>query len=237
MIIFTPLNLLSKVITITHLLLLQIYLPAIGQTCDFNSDLSCNCVDIDLLNNEIATGGMSLLFDIDGDNDLDFDDKLSWLSAVSSPLEDVNLDGLVSPLDLLIIVSNFNSISSSHCSGDINADGMINDTDAAIFLDVFTGGMITWLGTSDSDWHNPSNWDVGLIPIPEADISISNAVKNPVVIQTGNTGNAESLLISITSSLTIQNGGALSIQGSLDPLSVMGEILIEKGGVLDVSTN
>ena len=224
-------------LVIIHLFLFRIYVPAIGQTCDLNTDLSCNCDDIDLLNNEIATGGMNLLFDINGDNNVDFDDKLSWLSAVNSPLEDVNLDGIVSPFDLLIIVNNFNSISSSHCLGDINADGMINDIDAAIFLGVFNGGMITWLGTSDNDWHNPGNWDVGLLPITGVDINITNATNNPVVIQTGNTGNAGSLLISSASSLIIQNGGALSIQGSLDPLSVIGEILIESGGILDVSNN
>ncbi len=222
---------------ITTLFLIQIYSPATGQICDFNFDLSCDCTDIDLLNNEIATGGMNLSFDVDGDNDVDFDDKLSWLIAAGTSLEDVNLDGMVSPIDLLILVNNFNTINASHCSGDVNADGMINDLDAAILLEVFTGGVVSWLGSSDANWHNSSNWDVGLIPFADADVHISNTLNNPVVIQNSNTGLAESLLISGTSALTIQNGGALFIQGTQDPLLVMGELVIMEGGTLDVSIN
>jgi hypothetical protein len=107
---------------------------------DFNDDLALNCRDVNLLVAEIAMGGMSDAFDLNGDNMVSVDDLSTWLSEagtfnVGGPYlpGDANLDGVVDGTDFGVWNANKFTLANGWCGGDFNADGATDGSDFGIW--------------------------------------------------------------------------------------------------------
>ncbi len=109
---------------------------------DFNSDGSLDCGDIDALIQEIASGGASLDFDLNGDGMVDLADRDQWLAdaggqnlSSGNPYipGDANLDGAVDVTDFNVWNENKFTKTSGWCSGDFNADSSADVSDFNIW--------------------------------------------------------------------------------------------------------
>jgi hypothetical protein len=69
---------------------------------------------------------------------------------------------------------------------------------------------MTWTGTADTSWANHCNWSPSGVPTATNRITIPNVAKKPVVL-TGTMATCLSIAISTSSSLTINNGGTLTV--------------------------
>jgi hypothetical protein len=103
---------------------------------DFNDDLVLDCTDVDALVAEIASGGMGLQFDLNGDTAIDMADLNLWLEEagtfnVGGPYlpGDANLDGFVDGQDFIEWNENKFTGTAAWCSGDFNADGFVDGQD------------------------------------------------------------------------------------------------------------
>ncbi len=117
-------------------------------TGDFNGDGNYDCVDINALSAEIASGNNGAAFDMNGDGVvtlLDITDaNLGWLAVggAQNPAAtggnaflagDANLDGVVDVSDFNIWNgSKFNPVDA-WCNGDFNADGSVDVSDFNIW--------------------------------------------------------------------------------------------------------
>jgi hypothetical protein len=93
-----------------------------------------------------------------------------------------------------------------------------------------------WTGSVDNDWNNSANWDGGAVPGCNTDVTIASATTYPVIPN-------NKAFYSINS-LSIAEGGALTIDGSLDISSdlniqsgVTGTGSLIDNGTLTVSGN
>ena len=125
-----------------------------------------------------------------------------------------------------------------------------------IFTLTVSADIVTWQGTTNSDWDTGSNWDVGSEPSLSDDVVIPSGLTNyPLITSTGNIvqsvdikSGAASLSIAIAGELTLQDAtgtglvseGNLTIDGTLNiinatfsGLSNIGEITIN--GMLNIS--
>jgi hypothetical protein len=74
-----------------------------------------------------------------------------------------------------------------------------------------TGGTYTWDGSTDSNWNEPSNWDVGCVPGPTDNVVIPSGVPNwPNV---NGPGYANDLTIQDGAHLDSLSGASLNIYG------------------------
>ena len=105
---------------------------------DFNNDGNWDCVDIDALVGEIASGSQNSAFDLTGDRMLDEDDVDAWLATAGGInlasgnaflRGDANLDGVVDVGDFNVWNSNKFTSTPAWCGGDFNADGSIDVAD------------------------------------------------------------------------------------------------------------
>jgi hypothetical protein len=108
---------------------------------DFDCDGSLNAADIDALVAAIAGDQSSLVFDLTGDGETNYDDLVEWLalggaanlaSGNSYLFGDANLDGSVDGNDFLAWNGNKFTNVAAWTGGDFNADGIVNGVD---FLD------------------------------------------------------------------------------------------------------
>lgn len=73
-------------------------------SCDFNSDLDCDSLDIDLLNQKIRTHQMDVAFDLNGDLAIDENDRLMWVETLKRTyFGDSNFDLQFNTTDLLVV--------------------------------------------------------------------------------------------------------------------------------------
>ena len=107
---------------------------------DFNDDLALDCSDVDALVAELASNGMSAIFDVNSDAIVDHADLEEWLSIagefnVGGPYlpGDANLDGFVDVSDFGIWNQNKFSADNGWCGGDFNADGFTDVSDFGIW--------------------------------------------------------------------------------------------------------
>lgn len=63
-----------------------------------------------------------------------------------------------------------------------------------------------WSGAKNTDWNTAGNWLYGVVPSSTVDVKIPNVTNDPV---------CDNLTIGPTSNLTIEGGGALTINGNL----------------------
>ncbi len=118
----------------------------VSVTGDFDNSGTWNCIDIDLLVTEIATGGSDLAFDMNADGNITAADitetGTGWLTVggTNNPsntggnaflIGDANLDGTVDGADFLIWNTSKFTGDNGWCGGDFDADGQ---TDGADFL-------------------------------------------------------------------------------------------------------
>lgn len=69
---------------------------------------------------------------------------------------------------------------------------------------------MTWTGTADTSWANPCNWSPNGVPTATNRLTIPNVANKPVIL-TGTTATCLSIGIAASSSLTINNGGTLTV--------------------------
>jgi hypothetical protein len=109
---------------------------------DFNNDGLYNCVDVDALVGDIATGNNGPLFDLTADGVVDTDDLTRWLAdagaenlASGNPYlpGDATLDGVVDGSDFGVWNSNKFTSVPRWCAGDFNADGSVDGSDFGIW--------------------------------------------------------------------------------------------------------
>ena len=107
---------------------------------DFNDDLALDCADVDALVAELVANGVSLDFDLNGDNLVNMDDLDEWLAIagtfnVGGPYVhgDANLDGSVDVSDFNVWNANKFSSDTGWCGADFNADGVTDVGDFNIW--------------------------------------------------------------------------------------------------------
>lgn len=109
---------------------------------DINIDGEVNCRDLDMLTTSIAAGVNSIRFDLDSNGDVNLADRNQWLVAAGEqnmgspyPIGDVNLDGSVDGLDLEVAMRNLFTETSGWCSGNLNADTVVDGSDFNLLFD------------------------------------------------------------------------------------------------------
>ncbi len=109
---------------------------------NFNDDMLLNCDDINILSAAIVASSNDLVFDMNGDGAINFDDIIEWLSVAAAEnigpgtsymLGDANLDGTVDGEDFLVWNANKFTPNDAYCSGDFNADGFVSGEDFLIW--------------------------------------------------------------------------------------------------------
>ena len=107
---------------------------------DFDGDLALHCSDIDALVAELASGGMDLQFDLNGDALVNLDDLDQWLADAGELnvgagylYGDANLDGAVDGQDFVAWNAHKFTATPSWCDGDFNADGLVDGQDFIIW--------------------------------------------------------------------------------------------------------
>jgi len=70
-----------------------------------------------------------------------------------------------------------------------------------------------WMGTSGSDWDNPSNWLCGAVPTASDDVIISYVTNHPVV-NSINVATCRNITIDALASLYVNSGKDLSVYGN-----------------------
>ncbi len=111
--------------------------PIVSIDGDFNNDGNYDCLDIDALVAEIASGMNNPLYDLTADNLVDLEDRDAWLAeaalfnGLGSPykLGDADLDGFVDGNDFLAWNANKFTPLAEWCAGDFTADGFVDGND------------------------------------------------------------------------------------------------------------
>ena len=76
--------------------------PATSLAGDFTRDNVLDAADVDLLATQTATGYYNAAFDLTGDGELDFSDRMAWVEqARDTTFGDANLDGKFDSDDLV----------------------------------------------------------------------------------------------------------------------------------------
>lgn len=112
--------------------------------CDVNDDGVTDALDIDMLNNVLNSGvagsgantNLIAMFDVDGDNDVDVDDRdelVEGAACLDTSYGDVDLDGDVDTTDANILASNLGTESGmGWADGDLDGDGDVDSIDENI---------------------------------------------------------------------------------------------------------
>ena len=107
------------------------------------------------------------------------------------------------------------------------------------------GVRLDWMGSADGDWHDPSNWSLGLVPESIDDVvidaSVTVHVDSPISFHSLTLGDAAgtsspTLLLGAgtvgpAGSLTIY-GGATLTQSTTEQI-VLASVMVHEGGVID----
>lgn len=84
--------------------------------------------------------------------------------------------------------------------------------------------IITWTGTTSTDWNTNTNWSSGTVPLATDNVSIPNVTNDPVVSGTFTINNVD---LASGATLTVASGGSLELDGAL---TNAGAITIQNGG-------
>ena len=137
------------------------YLDVATNECDFDGDELCGVLDIDLMFAEgpidvgvSVTTGVNDHFDLNGDGQINLEDRDEWLSQAGYAngfdgpmlLGDANLDGVVDGVDFIAWNNNKFGPSLNWSDADFNGDGFVDGVD-----------FITW---------NDNKFNVAAVPEP-----------------------------------------------------------------------
>ena len=99
--------------------------------------------------------------------------------------------------------TDYDGTSRSGTTPDIGADEVSN--------------VLTWTGTTSTDWNVSTNWSPALVPTKYYDVFISDVANDPVISNANAT--CHSLTINALGSLTMQNNKKLTIDGTCSATS------------------
>ena len=108
--------------------------------CDVNFDGRCNAIDMDTLTRAINLANADLAFDLNGDQQVDFEDRNHWIEVeMNSFYGDSNLDGEFNTRDFVLIFQageyeDDKIGNSTWATGDWNGDREFSSAD---FVDAF----------------------------------------------------------------------------------------------------
>ncbi|MCP4189122.1 MAG: LamG domain-containing protein [Planctomycetaceae bacterium] len=114
-----------------------------GDPGDFNGDTLIDAKDIDLLTAEVIAGTNDILFDLTGDNLVNYSDRDAWVNDIKNTwYGDSNLDGEFNSTDFVVVFSaaEFEDLlenNSGWATGDWNGDQEFNSSD---FVTAFQAG-------------------------------------------------------------------------------------------------
>ncbi len=132
---------------------------------DFNQDGVLDAADINALTEEILTGGMGEVFDVNEDGAVDIKDHVFWVEGLKRTyLGDANLDLEFNSGDLVAVFTTGEYQdgvpgNSTWETGDWNADGEFDSSD---FVAAFTGGPLAGQG-----YEKGPQPDAGVNAVPE----------------------------------------------------------------------
>ena len=98
---------------------------------DFNGDGAVDVADLDRLTEAVTVGSKETRFDLDGDGNVDSDDRAFWITDIKGTFfGDANLDRNVNASDLNLLALSWRSTTATSWSqGDFNGDGNVNASD------------------------------------------------------------------------------------------------------------
>ena len=127
---------------------------------DLNGDWQIDGDDIDWLTQSIAAGEQSLVFDLNGDGDVDHEDTTAWLNEaglinIGRPYRagDSNLDGFVDVQDFNLWNTSKFSDEVRWTRGNFNADKIVDVSDFNV-------------------WNRNRNIDVISVPEPQLPLAL-----------------------------------------------------------------
>ncbi|PQJ78695.1 T9SS type A sorting domain-containing protein [Polaribacter porphyrae] len=93
-----------------------------------------------------------------------------------------------------------------------NTAGLVN-REEEIFIQMY-GSAATWAGTTNTNWNTTTNWKPNFVPTSTTSLLIPNVVNQPI-ISTNTVVVANDINLEASSSLTIDAGGALTVNNNL----------------------
>ena len=91
-----------------------------------------------------------------------------------------------------------------------------------------TNNSKTWLGTSNTDWNNPANWQPNGVPTSDHCVVIKNVTNDPIISGTNYQAYARTLVVEASGNLNI---------GSSNYLTVTEQVTVLPNGVFDIENN
>lgn len=76
-----------------------------------------------------------------------------------------------------------------------------------------TSNAKTWLGTINSDWNNPINWQPNGVPTSDHCVVIQNVANDPVISGTNYQAFANTITVMANGDLTIASGNSITVTG------------------------
>jgi hypothetical protein len=76
-----------------------------------------------------------------------------------------------------------------------------------------TSNAKTWLGTINSDWNNPSNWQPNGVPTSDHCVVIQNVANDPIISGTNYQAFANTISLMASADLTIASGNSITVTG------------------------
>ena len=126
------------------------------------------------------------------------------------------LNSFVSPTYIYLKDLKTNSIRALHQNANYTFTGLTTDSPNRFQL-IFTLSPCRWLGNTSIDWTTASNWENNLQPTILDNITLNSwAVRQPhITSPTSNPAVCNNLIINSGTSLTIDAGKALTVNGTL----------------------
>lgn len=101
---------------------------------DFSGNQITDADDIDILDKQVRDGNQDLIYDVNGDNVVNNDDRLAWITvAARTRPGDANLDGVVDGRDYHEWYSNYGETNNEWKSGDYTGDTNVDDADFEVW--------------------------------------------------------------------------------------------------------
>jgi Dockerin type I domain len=116
---------------------------------DFNRDNLVDQSDIQLFKPALTVKGVTaptanLKFDLNGDNQVNFDDVKILQQFDPFPNGDANMDDLVNITDLRALAADWQQSGQTWTGGDFTGEGVVNETDLDIMRDNWSPGPLTF---------------------------------------------------------------------------------------------